>query len=106
MTNPNARRGIWASLLGTLGIGVAACAACCEPPLVLAIGLLGASGAAGAILGWWLPIIGALMVISAVLLLVVPKHRPRCRLRDNEPTGCGCPPQQHVTPDGRSTLAP
>lgn len=99
-------RGMWAGMLAALGIGVAGCAVCCAPPLVVAIGVLGASGAAGAILGWWLPIVGALMVAAAVLVVLVPKRRSWRRSEDGESAGCGCAQQRDVSPDGRPTLAP
>jgi drug/metabolite transporter superfamily protein YnfA len=90
--NAKTRRGIGASLLATAGIGVSACAVCCAPPLVLAIGMLGVSGAtAGALLSWWLPIIGVLMVVGAALLVIVPRRRAaRCSGDDDRTTDCGC----------------
>lgn len=100
-----AGRGIGASLLATLGIGVSACAVCCAPPLILAIGLLGVSGAtAGALLSWWLPIVGVLMVLAAGLLIVLPKRRTSRRSEDSHSTPCGCGPQPEVAPEDRSTL--
>lgn len=106
MKRTNTGRGMCASLLGALGIGVVACGVCCAPAFVVAIGLLGLTGATGAILGWWLPLIGALMVVAAVLVLVLPKRRERCRPDDRGSPGCGCEPQEETTLDSRSTLAP
>lgn len=107
MKSTDARHGTWARVLGTLGIGVTACATCCAPPLVVAIGFLGLSGgAAGALLGWWLPLVGVLMVGAAACLLVLPKRRPQCRPEADTTIGRGPVPQQSAAPDARFWLTP
>jgi hypothetical protein len=64
---------------GPLGLGVAACAACCAGPLLGLIGGLSLAGSAVA-LGFGATLIAVLLVVVALAVLVVRRRRQQASL--------------------------
>ena len=61
---------------GLLGIGAAACVACCAGPVLAFLGGLSVAGAlSSAIVGWFGLLVAA---VAAVAYLVVRRRRPAC----------------------------
>ena len=79
---------------GVLGVGVAACAACCAGPILGALSAVGIASAAGYLVAGSLAIVVGLL---AAAFVVVRRRRRR--------TGCA-PPADTVTFVGAPTLAP
>jgi hypothetical protein len=64
----------WQGVSASLGLGVLACAACCAPLILAALGL-GAGGLAAAAVAWAEPVAVGLLAIAAVLGFVAWKRR-------------------------------
>lgn len=88
MREPSARRGGF----GVLGIGAAACLACCALPI---LAFLGGLSLAGAVSSWFIGGTGLIVAGSAYLVVRRPR-RPGCDAEPAEPVAVD-PPRRRVS---------
>lgn len=67
---------------GVLGIGVAACLACCAGPILVFLGGLGIAGVASTVL---VGAAGLLITAAAVAAMVIVRRRHTCAVPDDDP---------------------
>lgn len=74
--------------VGLVGIGAAACLACCAGPMLAVLGGLGLTGLAGTLL---IGAAGLVATAGAVIAVLVVRRRTTCALPDDGPVTVAAP---------------